>query len=59
MVFNSQLMYCMGSLLCGLGAITAFILGFRTMQKQEEANWREEWKEQIEIIDRPTQSVSG
>ena len=54
-----QLMYCIGSLIAGLTAVVAFIRGVKIMQEMEDANWREEWKEQIETIGRQTQNVSG
>ena len=54
-----QLMYCIGSLIAGLAATVAFIQGVRIMQEMEDANWRTEWKEQIETIGKQTQSVNG
>lgn len=54
-----QLMYCIGSLIAGLAAIIAFIQGVKIMQEMEDANWRTEWKEQIETIGKQTQSVNG
>ena len=54
-----QLMYCIGGLIAGLAAIAAFISGVKIMQEQEEAEWKEEWRHQIETIGKQTQNASG
>ena len=52
-------MYVIGSLIAGLASSAAFIWGVKAMQEQEEARWKEEWREQIDSITRQIQSVSG
>jgi hypothetical protein len=54
-----QAMYCVGGLIAGFVSIAAFIWGFRLMEKQEDAKWHKQSRQQIETIGRQTQSVSG
>ena len=45
-------MYLIGCLITGIASIVAFIQGFKILQEQETAKWKEEWKHQIETIER-------
>lgn len=50
-----QIMYTIGCLIAGLAAVVAFTLGLRLMQKQDEAQWKEEiedWKQDMLTIGR-------
>lgn len=59
MDWAQQAMYIIGTLITMIVSFVAFIQGLRIIHEQEDENWREEWKQRIETIGKPTQSISG
>lgn len=41
MVLNGEIMYAVGILLAGIGAVIAFILGFDVMEDRQDEEWQE------------------
>ena len=55
----TQMMYWVGTLATLVVSLAVFLQCLRLKEEQDANDWREQWKEQIETIGQPTQSVSG
>jgi len=58
MTLAQEMMYWAGSLIFLIGLVAAFLKGITTSQKQEDKEWWQQFKEQIETIGSQSQRVT-